>query len=504
MKKLVLLVFLCTFLLSWAQTPEKINFQIVLHETEGGILANQNVKMIINIISESENGDIVYREEHTVQSNQFGMINLQVGTGDVLYGNWQDILWGSSNQFLMIELDTSGTGNNYLDMGIAQMLSVPYALFANETETSSIWQENESGIHYLIGNVAIGQNLPSDDLELATDLKIELSSDESDLSSNALLKVMMDADTAEPTINWRDENNIYKSSISIEDFTTNPLTASKRVKFYTADNTGIRRSHLEVNYDENFADVLIHDAKLIVENNFTSGSLSSGSQNLFWSHNWVNNGQKFGIGDKDWETDGVFGNAAAEMYTNGEDNYLLLNAAEELDRCQLILRRGNAEWAIGQEDLFYFKRNDSKKMKFMPDGKIKIGSNDPLYKLDVYGDVNIPVGYSYLIGGGKSSGKYAEYFESEEDVEIGSAVGLNLNTGLVRAYQAGDVFVGIACQPTGFIANAKYSQNENYICVGLEGLIEIDNYKNHISNQQVFTSDGNLIGTLIGDKVFLQ
>lgn len=504
MKKLILMGFLCSVLLGWTQAPEKINFQTVLHETEGTIMANQPVKMIINIISESANGDIVYREEHTVQSNAFGLINLQIGTGTVLYGSWQNILWNGQDQYLMIELDTSGTGNSYVDMGIAQMLSVPYALYANESETSNIWQENELGIHYNNGNIAIGTDVADEDLVLAQDLKIEVSSDQTNLSANDLVKIVMDADTAEPTINWRDENDLYRASISVEDFTTDPLTSSKRLKLYTIDNNGSRRSHMEVTYDENIADVVVQDARLIAENGFTSGSISTPGQNIFRSHNWVNDGNKLGIGDKNWETDGVYGNAAAEMYSNGQDNFLLLNSADELDRVQAVFRRGNAEWILGHDEVFYFKRNDSKKIKFMPNGNIKIGSNDPVYKLDVYGDVNIPVGYSYLIGGGKSSGKYAEYIESEEDIEIGSPVGMNIQTGLVRTYQAGDVFVGIACEATGFIANAQKSKDNNYVLVGIEGLVEVSNEKTNINNQQVFTSDGKRIGALLGNKVFLQ
>lgn len=503
MKKLLILVFLCSVLFGSTQAPEKINFQTVLHETEGTVLANQAVKMIVNIIAESENGDIVYREEHTVESNEYGLINLQIGTGEVLYGSWQDILWSSNQQFMMIELDTSGSGNSYVDMGIAQMISVPYALFAGESESSNIWQENDQGIHYL-NNVSIGQNEAIEDLTLATDLKIEVSSNQPDLASNALIKIVMDADTAEPTVNWRDENELYTASFSAVDFTTNPLTASKRFKLYTAGNSNQRRSHLEISYGENIADVLIQNANLISGNDFISGSLSASSQNIFWSHNWINNGKKFGIGDKNWDIDGVYGNAAAEIYTDGQDNFLLLNAAEELDRAQFIFRRGNAEWVIGQDDQFYFKRNNIRRLKILSNGNIKLGSNDPEYKLDVYGNVNIPVGYSYLVGGSKSGGKYAEYFEAEESVEIGSPVGMNVQSGLVRAYRQGDVFVGIACEPTGFIANAKYNRNENYICVGLEGLVEINNQKAQLANQQLYTSDGKKIGTPIGEKVFLQ
>lgn len=504
MKKLLILVFLSSVILSWAQAPEKINFQTVLHETDGVVLPNQNVKMIVNIISESANGDIVYREEHALQSNQFGLINFKIGTGEVLYGGWQDIMWTQEDQFVMFELDTSGSGSSYVDMGVAQMLSVPYALYANDSQSSYIWGENELGVYYLDGNVAIGQDSAQVDLVLAQDAQMALSSDMTNLEDNALLIVKMDADTAQPNIGWRDDNEIYKASISAENFTTDPLTSSKRFVLSTADDSDYRRSRLEIKYDQNIADLFIEDAKLLIENDFTSGDLSSPVQNIFWSHNWVNDAYQLGVGDKNWSVQGVYGDAAAESYTNGSDNFVLLNSADELNRSQLIMRRGNAEWKNGYDGSYYIKRNDSRKLRIMDDGKVKIGGSDPEFKLDVYGDVNIPVGYSYLVNGGKSSGKYAEYFESEETVETGAPVGMNLASGLVRNYQQGDVFVGIACEPTGFIANAQYHKNDNYILVGLEGLMDFNNSKSQVINQQVFTSDGEKIGTLIGEKVFLK
>jgi hypothetical protein len=500
MRKLITWVLFCSVLFGWAQAPEEINFQTVLHETEGSILANQSVKLIVNIISESSDGDIVYREEHSVTSNQFGLINLKIGSGAVLYGSWQDIMWSEQEQYMLIELDSSGSGNSYMDMGIAQMLSVPYALFANQSETQIIWEQNDNGISYS-GKVSIGKDVAEEDLDLADDLKVELSTDQPDLTSNDLVKVMMDADTAEPTINWRNENEVYTAGMSVVDFNTSPLTSSKRFLLATASGDFARRYRMEIRYDQNISDLFLANSNLIVENQFSSYLL----QNIFWSHHWVNNGYLFGIGDKNWETAGVYGNAAAEMYSSGSDNFMVLNAAEELDRVQMILRRGESEWVCGHDDVFYFKRNDSKKIKFMPNGNIKLGSNDPEYKLDVYGNINIPDGSSYLIGGGKSGdGKYAEYFQAEEAVELGSLVGMNIETGLVRNYQQGDVFVGIACQATGFIANAQFAKSNQYILVGLEGLLEFNSQKSQIANHQVFTNDGIKIGSLIGNKVFLQ
>ncbi|NOR87199.1 MAG: hypothetical protein GQ527_06285, partial [Bacteroidales bacterium] len=179
---------------------------------------------------------------------------------------------------------------------------------------------------------------------------------------------------------------------------------------------------------------------------------------------------------------------------------------DAVKRSLLKFRRGSAEWICGNDDIFYFKRNDSKIIKIMNDGKVKLGSNDPNYKLDVYGDINIPIGYSYLVDGGKGGGKYAEYFEAEEALTIGELVGINLETGLAKKYESGDLFIGIVCNASGFIANANLEtiENSHYVLVGLDGLMEYDNHQVSKSGQQLFTVDGVLIGSVIGDQVLMK
>jgi hypothetical protein len=502
-KVIFLLLFLCTSIIINAQVPDRMNFQTVLHHTEGSIMPNQSVKMIINILAESANGDIVYREEHLVTSNEFGLVNIQIGTGDVLYGAWTDIEWRLKDQYLMVEMDTTASGNNYVDMGVSQLLSVPYALYAGDSEVSNIWQNNDNGIHFSSGNLGIQTDVPTQDIEIAEDGIIQLSSSSSDYQLNDLVQVQMAADTAQPNINWRDENQNFAASFSSLDFETNPLVSRKTFLLSTGDLDFSRRSRLEVKYDENLADLLFKNSKLIIDGQFISGDADLGTTNSFYAHNWVMNGHQFGLGDKNWEFEGVYNNAAAELYSNGNDNFLLLNTLDELNRTQLILRRGNAEWVIGSDYSFYFKRNDAKKLRIMPDGKIKIGSNDPLFKLDVYGNVNIPVGYSYLIGGGKN-GKYAEYFQAEEAIEMGALVGINLQSGLVRAYQEGDAFLGIASESSGFISNTQYANDPSYVLVGLEGLMEYKSQKLQQQGQQLFTNDGKLIGQVIDEMVYLK
>ncbi|MFH2144207.1 MAG: tail fiber domain-containing protein, partial [Bacteroidota bacterium] len=81
-----------------------------------------------------------------------------------------DIDWASDLTFIQIELDETG-GTNYQMMGLSQLLSVPYALYAEKSgvSDSSIWKINGNDIYYKQGNVGIGLNAPTSKLVVKSD-----------------------------------------------------------------------------------------------------------------------------------------------------------------------------------------------------------------------------------------------------------------------------------------------------------------------------------------------
>jgi hypothetical protein len=61
-------------------------------------------------------------------------VNVVLGQGNVLSGTFSSINWGAGPYFLEIEADANG-GTNYTVMGAQQMMSVPYALYAENSGT---------------------------------------------------------------------------------------------------------------------------------------------------------------------------------------------------------------------------------------------------------------------------------------------------------------------------------------------------------------------------------
>jgi uncharacterized protein (TIGR02145 family) len=153
---LLLLLVLTNSFIILAQVPQAIHYQAVLRGNANWILVNQPVNLRISIISDSITGPVIYKETHISTTNLYGLVNISIGNGTVLTGDFCSIKWGSGAHFIKIEADTSN-GSNYLDMGTSQILSVPYALYADKSGDSSLWSATQDGtVYYEEGSVGIG------------------------------------------------------------------------------------------------------------------------------------------------------------------------------------------------------------------------------------------------------------------------------------------------------------------------------------------------------------
>ncbi|MEM9823656.1 MAG: hypothetical protein AAF985_21400, partial [Bacteroidota bacterium] len=137
-----------------AQAPQSFNYQGIARDLSGNPITNQSIELRISILRNSPNGDELYKETFSSTTTDLGLFNLQIGTGMVVNGVFENINWGEADHFLQIELDENG-GNNYQLIGTSQLLSVPYALYA---ESGGEWRKFNDGIFYNNGSVRIGQN----------------------------------------------------------------------------------------------------------------------------------------------------------------------------------------------------------------------------------------------------------------------------------------------------------------------------------------------------------
>jgi hypothetical protein len=146
MKSFIIYFLLITSLIlsADAQVPQGIPYQAVARNAQGQPLNNQTVKVRFSILDSTATGNAVYVESHTTTTSTQGLFNLNVGMGNPSTGTFSAINWGVNFKFLRVELDTTATGNNFVDLGTQQMMSVPYALYSNQSGTT-INSSNSNG-----------------------------------------------------------------------------------------------------------------------------------------------------------------------------------------------------------------------------------------------------------------------------------------------------------------------------------------------------------------------
>ena len=149
--KLILIacLFACTMLS--AQVPQAFSYQAIAMDANGDLVTNSQVALEISVLADSPSGNVSYTESHLVMSSSLGHVNLEVGRGTATFGTFESVVWSTGPHFLEIKMDVSG-GTDYQIVGTVQLLSVPYALIAEES-LSGI--QGPSGISGALGDQGI-------------------------------------------------------------------------------------------------------------------------------------------------------------------------------------------------------------------------------------------------------------------------------------------------------------------------------------------------------------
>ncbi len=128
-KPILVLMAILTFLWTTAQVPQAINYQAIARDGGGNPLVSRNISLRLTINTGINPGFPVYQETQTATTNQFGLFTVKIGYGNPVIGSFTAITWAGGNKYLLVEFDPNG-GINYLNMGSSELVSVPYALYA--------------------------------------------------------------------------------------------------------------------------------------------------------------------------------------------------------------------------------------------------------------------------------------------------------------------------------------------------------------------------------------
>ncbi|WP_299883968.1 tail fiber domain-containing protein [uncultured Lacinutrix sp.] len=178
MKTSVLSVlFFFIFSLSYSQAPQGFNYQSVVRDNAGDILANTSIGVQFQIRQTTSTGTIVYTETHTPTTNAYGAFNVVIGQGTTT-DTFTSVDWNTDIYFLEIGVDISG-GTTYTNIGTSQLMSVPYALNAIEADNVSgleqITEGGNTGWRLIGSNQANHGNIGINAIDLSTPNEVSSS-----------------------------------------------------------------------------------------------------------------------------------------------------------------------------------------------------------------------------------------------------------------------------------------------------------------------------------------
>ncbi len=166
-------MFLFCVTMSFAQAPKGINYQGVARDNEGNPLASKTIAVRISILKTSATGEVEYAETHKSLTNQFGLFTLIIGQGTKTTGDFAFISWAVGNKWLQIEIDPNG-GSSYTLAGSQQLMTVPYAFYAEYTSNSSLTAGQGITINSgVVSNTGDADKDPTNELQNLSDVLIK-------------------------------------------------------------------------------------------------------------------------------------------------------------------------------------------------------------------------------------------------------------------------------------------------------------------------------------------
>src|SRR6266568_5140471 len=131
LKTILTFLLLTNLLICFSQTG--INYQAIARDAQGREMVSTSFTIHFSILQNGTNGTLEWQESQTAHTNEFGLFNLVIGTGDRLDGHatFDEINWGVGTHFLKVEAKFD-EGQGFTTIGTTQMTAVPYALYAGK------------------------------------------------------------------------------------------------------------------------------------------------------------------------------------------------------------------------------------------------------------------------------------------------------------------------------------------------------------------------------------
>lgn len=125
------ITFCLLHVMAMAQVPQLMNYQGIARDAQGKPLNGQHLQLKISLLPTADATIAEYEETQTVTTNEFGLYSIQIGHGHPILGEMKAVKWETGNKYIRVSIDPNG-GNDFQTLGTTQLLSVPYAFYADK------------------------------------------------------------------------------------------------------------------------------------------------------------------------------------------------------------------------------------------------------------------------------------------------------------------------------------------------------------------------------------
>ncbi|MCF8222117.1 MAG: tail fiber domain-containing protein [Bacteroidales bacterium] len=136
------------------QVPHGINYKAILRDASNNIIINTAIDVKFGLITDSPAGTLIWEEQHSATTNDFGMFSLLVGdenasrTGGT-HAAYTDIIWGANPMYLKVSINYGGSWKEF-DPELIN--SSPFALVSKSAEDDNDRDPDNEIIETLVLN----------------------------------------------------------------------------------------------------------------------------------------------------------------------------------------------------------------------------------------------------------------------------------------------------------------------------------------------------------------
>lgn len=115
-----------------SQSAPRFNYQAIPRNPNGASITDTQISLQMSLLDGGPDGFLLYVERHFLNTGPLGLVNLQIGAGQIITGDLSVIDWAGGDKWLKVDIDPAG-GQNYQPLSTQELVSVPYAQFAEQS-----------------------------------------------------------------------------------------------------------------------------------------------------------------------------------------------------------------------------------------------------------------------------------------------------------------------------------------------------------------------------------